>query len=181
MFVFSTGLISNIICLVTLCRPSLKKGQGSVNIILVSMAAIGEHKPQLNLFSWVTVWHRCWGLYDWATRRWANYLQRHLTIKPSISPSPSFYWPPSSCQIFCASHFRTNWLSWLGLRNQVGSTTDQLKLFPTQHIKRFNFVEGIACTQSTIRKKLLLSDFFYPIKCCPKDLRWSQVLIPRSR
>ena len=30
----------------------------------------------------------------------------------------------SSCQIFLASHFHTDWLSWLGLGNQVGLTTD---------------------------------------------------------
>jgi len=42
IIIFFAGLISNIICLVTLCRPGLRQGQGSVNIILASMAAIGQ-------------------------------------------------------------------------------------------------------------------------------------------
>ena len=36
------------------------------------------------------------------------------------------FWVLSSCQTILASHYRTNWLSWLGLSNQVGSTTDHL-------------------------------------------------------
>ena len=36
------------------------------------------------------------------------------------------FYPLSSCQTFLASHFRTDWLSRLGLGNQVGSTTDHL-------------------------------------------------------
>ena len=32
--------------------------------------------------------------------------------------------PAFPCQIFLGSHFRTDWLSRLGLGNQVGSTTD---------------------------------------------------------
>ena len=36
------------------------------------------------------------------------------------------FYPLSSCQDILASHFRANWLSQLGLGNQVGSTTDHL-------------------------------------------------------
>ena len=36
------------------------------------------------------------------------------------------FYPLSSCQTSLASHFPTDWLSWLGLGNQVGSTTDHL-------------------------------------------------------
>ena len=35
-------------------------------------------------------------------------------------------YPLYSCQTFLASHFHTNWLSQLGLGNQVGSTTNHL-------------------------------------------------------
>ena len=34
--------------------------------------------------------------------------------------------PLSSSQVILASHFHTDWLLWLGLGNQVGSTTDHL-------------------------------------------------------
>jgi len=31
------GLFANIICLIVLCQPSLRRGQGSVNVILVNV------------------------------------------------------------------------------------------------------------------------------------------------
>ena len=43
-----------------------------------------------------------------------------------------------------ASHFRTDWLSWLGLGNQVGSIVYHLELLPTQHNKRLKYNEGEA-------------------------------------
>ena len=36
------------------------------------------------------------------------------------------FYPHSSCLTFLASHFLSDWLSWLGLGNQVGSTVDHL-------------------------------------------------------
>ena len=45
---------------------------------------------------------------------------------------------------FLASHFRTDWLSLLGLGNQVGSTTDHLLLLPIQLTERSKYVEGRA-------------------------------------
>jgi len=36
----AAGIFCNALCLLVLCRPSLKKGHGSVNVILISMAAI---------------------------------------------------------------------------------------------------------------------------------------------
>ena len=41
-----------------------------------------------------------------------------------FSPLPSL--PAFHLLVFLATHFRTDWLSWLGLGNQVGSTTDHL-------------------------------------------------------
>ena len=52
-------------------------------------------------------------------------------------PSTSF--PP--VRPFLASHL---WPSWLGLGNQLGSTTDHLQLLPTQHIERSKYDEGRA-------------------------------------
>ena len=52
--------------------------------------------------------------------------------------------PLSSCQTFLTSHFRTDWLSRLGLGNQVDSTTDHLLLLPTQHTERSKYDEGRA-------------------------------------
>lgn len=34
------GLFANIICLIILCQPSLRRGQGSVNVILVSQLSM---------------------------------------------------------------------------------------------------------------------------------------------
>ena len=50
--------------------------------------------------------------------------------------------PLSSCQFFLSSHFCTNWLSRLGLGEQLGSTTDHLQLLLTQHTKRSKYDEG---------------------------------------
>ena len=49
---------------------------------------------------------------------------------------PLPFLPICSCQNFLASHLGTDWLSWLGLGNQVGSTTDHPELLPTQHTKK---------------------------------------------
>ena len=58
--------------------------------------------------------------------------------------SPPTCYPLSSCQTFLASHFPTNWISWLRLGNQVDSTSDHLSLFPTQHTERLTHDEGRA-------------------------------------
>jgi len=39
-FVAGAGIFCNALCLLVLCQPNLKKGHGSVNIILISMAVI---------------------------------------------------------------------------------------------------------------------------------------------
>ena len=58
--------------------------------------------------------------------------------------SPLPYIPHSSCQTFLSPHFCTDWLSRLGIGNQVGSTTDHLKLLPKQHTERLKYNEGRA-------------------------------------
>ena len=54
------------------------------------------------------------------------------------------FYPLSSCQTILASHFRTDWLSRLGLGKQVSSSTDHLQLLPTQQTKRWKYDEGRA-------------------------------------
>ena len=50
-------------------------------------------------------------------------------VRPGIklgSAETFFHFPFNPLSPYLASHFRTNWLSRLGLVNQVGSTTDHL-------------------------------------------------------
>ena len=43
------GLFANIICLIILCQPSLRRGQGSVNVILVNfIEIIADHLFKVN-------------------------------------------------------------------------------------------------------------------------------------
>ena len=53
---------------------------------------------------------------------------RKILLRLNIHNSLFPFHPLSSCQTFLASHLRTDWLSWLGLGNQVGSTTDHLTI-----------------------------------------------------
>ena len=52
------------------------------------------------------------------------------------------YNPLSPATSFLASHFLTDWLSRLGLGNQVGSIANHLLLLPTQDTKRSKLDEG---------------------------------------
>ena len=51
-------------------------------------------------------------------------LESEKLVVRVFSPLP--YYPLSFCQTFLSPHFRTDWLSPLGIGNQVGSTTDLL-------------------------------------------------------
>ena len=57
----------------------------------------------------------------------------------SPSLQPAFLLPD-----LLASHFCNNWLSWLGLSYQAGSTTDHHSLLPTQHVEISKHNEGKA-------------------------------------
>ena len=65
----------------------------------------------------------------WHSLKWLKYFFSAIS-KQQIKFGKFFlllsFYPLSSCQTFLSSHFRTNWLSWLGLGNQVGTTTDHL-------------------------------------------------------
>ena len=54
-------------------------------------------------------------------KSWVRFLLSTFFLFFPVSP----FYPLSSCQAFLASHFCTDWLSWRGLGNQVGSITYQ--------------------------------------------------------
>ena len=68
--------------------------------------------------------------------------QKNLNAPLGFFPPPLY--SLSWCQTFLAPHFRTDWLTRLGLGNQAGSTTDHLKLLTTQHTKRSKYEKGRA-------------------------------------
>ena len=101
-----------------------------------------------------------WRYYFWKLLEWGYFpdwlirtkIRSSLTQLVSGSYMPwhhHFFPPPSFTRLppvrpFLVPHFCTDWLSRLGLGNQVGSTTDHLQLLPTQHTKRSKYDEGRA-------------------------------------
>ena len=77
-----------------------------------------EHVRQKSFDGFLEVqiaWNGKKSLFCWQLPLWTHPCFFHFPFHPL-----------SSCQTFLASHICTDWLSWLGLGDQVGSTNDHL-------------------------------------------------------